>query len=75
MSCVDLCASAFTEIPDKCMCTPLKSIEQHYTKFLQVLKIVLTMIKCSHVIHHVFGGCVVVENNTKHYTFFMAANL
>ena len=30
---------------------------------------VLTMIQFSHVIHQVFGGWVVVEINTKHYTF------
>ena len=61
MSCVDLCASAFIEIPDTCVMyvyTLKKYIDQH---IIQILFNVLKMIEFSLVIHHVFGGSVVVE--------------
>ena len=56
MSCVDLCASAFIEIPDTCVMyvyTLKKYIDQH---IIQILFNVLKMIEFSLVIHHVFGG-------------------
>ena len=61
---VDLCAVAFTEIPD--------------VKFMQVFINVLTLIKFSHVMHTTFsggggirwGGSSVVANNYKDYEFF-----
>ena len=72
MSSVDLCASAFTEIPDTCVCgcvyTFKKTVKQRNIKFVQVFTNLLTMLKFYHFVHHVFGGWVVVENNTEHYT-------
>ena len=55
MNHVDLCASSV----------------HNYTKFIEVFKNILTMMKFPHVIRHVFGGWVVVENKTKHYGFFI----
>ena len=66
----------FTELPDTCMCTSLKraSNDKLYTKY-RLKKNVFTMITFSHVVNHVFRGCMVVDKNTKQCTFFMTDNL
>ena len=81
LSCVDMCASVFTEIPDTCMFTVYTvktGIEQTTYRIeneYRITKNLLTTIQFSYVIQHVFGGWVVVEKNPKHYMFFMTANL
>ena len=55
----------FTKIPDK---SASNNIMKY--KFIQVFKSVSTIKKCSHVIHHVFGGWLSVEKNTKHHVFY-----
>ena len=52
MSCVDLRASAFAEIPETGMFTPLKTASNNTThrKFILIFFYVLTMIQFSHVV-------------------------
>ena len=59
---VDLCASAFTEIPDKQMCTPLQRalISVHKIN-IDLKKNVMTINTISYAIHYVFRGWIVVE--------------
>ena len=38
ISCVDLCASVFAEIPDRCMCTALKRASDNIYKICTDLK-------------------------------------
>ena len=55
------------------MCKPSKrawNIIQNSYRFN-----VLTMIQFSHVLHHVFVGWPVVENNTKHYMSFITLRI
>ena len=54
MSCVDMCASAFTEIPDTCMCTASKR-EPAFIIY-QKSQVFKCIDNDKIVIHHVFGG-------------------